>query len=141
MPMIEFTCPENSISKPGQNKLMRALTDCLLQWEGAPKDSQMAQAISWGFVYEQPTGTFYVAGKPIEENHYRIMISVPEGVLNDESKAGLVKDVTDLVSQYVGKEHDSFRTWCLIHEIKDGNWSASGQIFRRSDIVKMVHTG
>jgi phenylpyruvate tautomerase PptA (4-oxalocrotonate tautomerase family) len=141
MPMIEFTCPENSITKPVQNKLMKALTDCLLKWEGAPADSAMAQAISWGFVYEQPTGTFYVAGKPIEEIHYRVLISIPEGVLDDERKAGLVAEVAELVSQHAGKEHDSFRTWCLIHEIIDGNWSAAGQIFRRSDIVKAVHTG
>ncbi len=140
MPMIEMTCPEQSLSKSAQDKLMRELTDRLLHWEGAPVDNAVAQSISWAFVYEQPRSHFYVGGQPITEDHYRVKITVPDGVLDDERKAGLVADATELVGKYAGEGHNSYRTWVLIREIRDGSWGGDGQILRRRDIVKLVYT-
>jgi len=140
MPMIEMTCPENSFSKEDQDQLMHNLTDCLLRWEGAPVDNAVAQSISWAFLYEQPRSQFYVGGLPISQDHYRVNITVPEGVLDEDRKAGLVAEATELVGKYAGAGFDSFRTWVLVHEIAEGNWGGAGQIFRRRDIVKRVYS-
>ena len=141
MPMIELTLPENTLSQSDQNKLMKQLTNTLLKWEGAPIDNAMAQAISWGFVDQKPAGTFYVGGAPIEEDHWRVKVTVPEGVFDDDKKAGLVKDVTEIIETVASDNAAGFRCWCIIREVKDGNWGSDSKIFRRRDIVKMVYAG
>ena len=48
MPMIELTTPKDALSQSKQNTLMKTLTNTLLKWEGAPIDSAIVQAVSWG---------------------------------------------------------------------------------------------
>jgi phenylpyruvate tautomerase PptA (4-oxalocrotonate tautomerase family) len=139
MPMLELTCPENSLDQQTRDKLMRELTDCLLRWEGAPVENPVAQAISWGFVYDQPRSHFYVGGVPLKQDHYRLKVSVPEGVLDEGKKEGLIGEATALIQKHAGEEHDPFRTWVLVREIAEGNWGGDGKVNRRRDIVKAVY--
>lgn len=139
MPMIELTAPKGALDNAAQDSLAKTLTDTLLKWEGAPVDNPVAQAISWLFVDEKEQGTFYVAGAPIREPHWKVKITVPEGVLDDEKKAGLVADVTQIVADFTEDSEVGPRTWCIIREVKDGNWGSDGEIFRRRDIVKAVY--
>lgn len=139
MPMIELTVPKGVLDQAEQDSLAKTLTDTLLKWEGAPIDNPVAQAISWLYVEEKVPGTLYVAGKPIDEPHWKVKITVPEGVLDDEKKAGLVNDVTEVIKDQTKDQDAGPRTWCIIREVKNGNWGSDSKIFTRRDIVKMIY--
>jgi phenylpyruvate tautomerase PptA (4-oxalocrotonate tautomerase family) len=68
------------------------------------------------------------AGVPTDVPIYRVNATVPEGAMNEERKAGLVKDVTDLLLEADGGEPDPLRVWVLIGEVPNGNWGAAGQV-------------
>ena len=139
MPMIELTSPKGALTQSKQNALMKTLTNTLLKWEGAPIDSAVAQAVSWAFVNEKPAGTFYVGGKPITQDHWRVEITVPQGVLNENKKKGLVKDVQDTIAKITGDDNLGTRVWCIITDIPSGNWGADGKIFTITEIARAVH--
>ena len=139
MPMIELTVPSNALTRKKQHILMKTLTNTLLKWEGAPIDSAVAQAVSWGFVTEKPSGSFYVGGEPLREDHWRVQITVPQGALDETKKKGLVKDVQDEIAKASGDKNLGIRVWCIITDIPSGNWGADGKIFSITEIARMVH--
>jgi len=138
MPMIELTVPKNALTKTKQNKLMKNLTDILLNWEGAPIDSAFAQSVSWGFVTEQEASMFYAAGAPIKQDHWRVEITVPQGALNEEKKQGLVKDVHEQFERVTGDKNLGVRLWCIITDIPSGNWGVNNEIITITEIARKV---
>ena len=61
----------------------------------------------------------------------RAVVTVPEGVLNAESKSGLVADVTQAIADIEGKalEESRNRVTCYILDVADGGYGVAGQIF------------
>ena len=59
---------------------MRCMTD-LMDDPGAVKTSTArAQSIAWMFVHRTDT---YVAGELVELPHYRFVVTIPEGMIDD----------------------------------------------------------
>lgn len=141
MPMINLTAPAGALSPAACDTLVKRLTDCLLKWEGAPADSAAAQAIAWVYVSETPDGCFYVGGVNPSEPRFRIEVTTPEGALDDDSRAGLVKDIAGILEAVVGAPAAGLNHWVLMREIKDGGWGAAGRIFRHKDIKAIVRAG
>lgn len=140
MPMIELTLEEGALAPDARAELVEGLTTALLRREGAP-DSDFARSIAWTYVDERPAGSINVGGRPADAPRYRIKVTVPEGALDDEGRAGIVEDATRLVLEAEGAQDDraaAMRVWVLVREVKDGNWGAAGRIFRLRDIAKAV---
>lgn len=69
----------------------------------------------------------------------RVDVTVPAGTMDDERRAGLVKEVTELVLAAAGLGADqALRVWVLLHEQPDGTWGAGGRIMRLADIAGMA---
>jgi phenylpyruvate tautomerase PptA (4-oxalocrotonate tautomerase family) len=140
MPMIDLTLPEGALGEDAKARLVEELTTTLLRWEGAP-DNERSRGIAWAYVDERPAGTVNVAGAPAPEPRYRVRVTVPEGTLDDERKAGLVSEVTERVLAAEGAPNEpehAARVWCIIREVGDGNWGAGGRIARLKDIAEFV---
>ena len=141
--MIELTLPEGALPKDAQDTLMHGLTFALLRWEGAPEDSQAARDVSWGYVDERPAGNVYRGGEPAPAQAiYRVKVTVPEGALDDEKKAGLVAEATKLVLEAEGSDPNDPQAlmcvWVIVREVTDGNWGGAGRVFRLRDIARLV---
>ena len=50
--------------------------------------------------------------------------------MSERRKAGMVKEVTDLLLEADRGEPDPLRVWILIGEVPDGNWGAAGQVVK-----------
>ena len=48
--------------------------------------------------------------------------------MSERRKAGMVKEVTELLLEADGGEPDPLRVWVLIGEVPNGNWGAAGQV-------------
>lgn len=138
MPMIDLTVPRGVLSDDGKAELMNTLTRTLLKWEGAEPGNAAAESIAWTFLHEPELVT--VAGHPVTDARYRVVVGVPQATLDDAGKAGLVAEVTDQILRAerngaTPQARDAGRVWVIVNEIPDGNWGGAGQIVRLPDIL------
>jgi phenylpyruvate tautomerase PptA (4-oxalocrotonate tautomerase family) len=145
MPMIDLTLPAGVLDKGQKDALAGELTRTLLQYEGAGRDNEIAAQIAWAYLDERDPGTIYAAHVPAEQPRYRLLVTVPEGALDDEQKEALVRVMTAKVLEAEGSDASDpqavFRVWVLINEVPDGNWGGAGRIFRLKDIARLVMRG
>lgn len=140
MPMIDLTIPPDALDEAARSWLVDELLSALLRWEGAP-DNERSRSLAWAFVNEVDAVT--VAGEPTSPAlpHYRVGVRTPAGALDDERRAGLVREVTELVLQAEGSlntpEHAA-RVWVILDEVAEGSWGAGGRIWRLADIASHV---
>jgi phenylpyruvate tautomerase PptA (4-oxalocrotonate tautomerase family) len=141
MPMIDFTLPRDALSTEIRDRLVDDLLTTLLRWERAPENAR-SKSLAWAFVHV--ADSLIVASSPSGLPHYRVRVTTPQGALDDDRRAGLVADVTELVLRAEGSpvtpEH-AFRVWVLLEEIADGSWGAEGRIWRFGDIARFVRNG
>jgi phenylpyruvate tautomerase PptA (4-oxalocrotonate tautomerase family) len=139
MPMIDIKLPKDALDADTRATLADRLVTTLLKWEKAP-DNDVTRAITW--VYYDDRELHVTGGPAAGKDHFVVLVTVPEGALSDRRKAGLVEEATEAFLEVTGMEAEGFedrvRIWVHIHEVPDGHWGAAGQIFRYSDIVKLV---
>ena len=136
--MIDFTLPCDALPTNVRDRLVDDLLATLLRWERAPENAR-SKSLAWAFVHV--ADSIIVASSPSGLPHYRVRVTTPEGALDEERRAGLVADVTELVLRAEGSpvttEH-AFRVWVLLDEIAEGSWGAEGRIWRLRDIASFV---
>jgi phenylpyruvate tautomerase PptA (4-oxalocrotonate tautomerase family) len=143
MPMIDLTLPEDALDEAARHELLDTLTRTLLKWEGVGEDNPMGDAVTWGVLHPVAPGDWHVAHAraPADQPRYRVLVTVPEGALDQPKKEGLVAELTRKVLEAEGSPLDlpnALRVWVFIHEVPDGHWGGAGRIFRLRDIAKMV---
>ncbi len=134
MPMIEVTAPEGALTKDQRDTLMKRATEALLVREGAPLDSPFIRAQAWSYYHEVPDGFFYVGAAPAQSPKFKFKVTTPQGVLTDESRAGIVSDIAAIVDEVIGAPGSGANHWVLLREIKDGSWGGAGRITTLADI-------
>lgn len=138
MPMLDAYIPEGALAPEAEKELMAKLTDILLEWEGADPTNALARAIAWVFLH-RPTEVF-VGGELPEHPRYRIVASVPEGQLDAERRAGMVKAVTEAVldAESPDRPRDPMRVWVFTYQVPEGTWGGGGRIVGLADIAGLV---
>jgi phenylpyruvate tautomerase PptA (4-oxalocrotonate tautomerase family) len=136
--MLDVTIPHGALSAATERRLMARLTDLLLEHEGADPTNPIARSISWVMVH-RPAAVF-VAGELETEPHYRVVATVPAGMLDDERRAAMVAAITEAVFDAEGgtRPRDLSRVWVFPTEMPDGAWGAYGRIVRLDDIQAFV---
>jgi phenylpyruvate tautomerase PptA (4-oxalocrotonate tautomerase family) len=130
MPMIDALWPENALTPEAESRLVKELTDILIKAEGYDPANPIAQAVTV-FHLHRPAA-IYVGGERSTAVRYRVIPSAPEGQYTDESRAALVKAVTEAVARAEGRPFEDVapRVWVFPSEIPDGTWGSRGAIFR-----------
>jgi phenylpyruvate tautomerase PptA (4-oxalocrotonate tautomerase family) len=136
--MLDAFIPEGALDPGAEQQLLTKLTDILLEHEGADPTDENARSLAWVFLH-RPADVF-VAGASAELPRYRIIASVPEGQLDAENRASMVRAATDAVldAEPVGRPRDAYRVWVFTNQIPEGTWGAGGQIYGLADIVGFV---
>ena len=62
-----------------------------------------------------------------------INVKLIDGVFSDTQKRQIVKSLTDAMVQIEGEAMRSV-TWCVIEEVKSGDWAIGGQPLTTSDV-------
>ena len=132
MPTIDATFPAGTFTVEQKQQLANDLSHALVKWEGTAGDPTAIGRV-WVYLNEAVQGSFAVGGTLQFENpqiRYFVNVQVPDGMLNQERKNGLVADVTRILLEAEGSASDfphSLRVYCLIHEIRDGNWGTANK--------------
>lgn len=132
MPVIDITYPEGTFSLEQKQQLVHDLSHALVKWEGNAADPT-AIGRAWVYLKEIPRQNYAVGGVlqlQTPQIRYFVNVLVPDGILDQERKNGLVADVTLFLLEAEGSATDfanSLRVYCLIHDIRDGNWGTANK--------------
>jgi len=135
VPMLDVYIPEGALRPDAERALLTRLTDILMIAEGFEPTNAAMRAVSWVFLH-RPATTF-VAGSPATAPRYKVVATVPEGQLDDLSRAEVVAAVTEAVldAEEGKRPRDKGRVWVFPTEIPDGRWGGNGRITRLADIM------
>jgi phenylpyruvate tautomerase PptA (4-oxalocrotonate tautomerase family) len=143
MPIIDVVIPQQVLDREQKAALADELTHLLVKFEGLEQTPRRLSTV-WVYFNETQADNHTVGGAlrlEQQASRYRIFVTVPQGVLTDEAKNGLVSEVTQAILAQEGAEmnvENSLRVYCLITEIDDGNWGTAGRILRRADMAALA---
>jgi phenylpyruvate tautomerase PptA (4-oxalocrotonate tautomerase family) len=153
MPMIDVTMVKGALTKAQRTALTEKLTHLLLVIEGGMNeamDNPASRSIAWLFYHEIETDGLWVGGVTDsphmpEGGKFRIVVTVPDGALDAEGAKRLVvegvhkalRDVLGLPPQTGIK----WAPWVIVHEVRNGNWGAGGQVRTLRDITRYARKG
>ncbi|MGU7785296.1 tautomerase family protein [Burkholderia sp. PU8-34] len=138
MPMIDALWPEDALTPEAEARLVKELTDILIEAEGYDPANPIAQRVTV-FHLHRPAA-IYIGGERTNAKRYRIIPTAPEGQYTDESRRALVRNVTEAVARAEDRPFDDVapRVWVFPTEIPDGAWGARGAIRTLPDIHALL---
>ena len=133
MPQVDITLPANTLNADQKARLLRTAISLLFKWEGVPENSPN-RVFGWAYIHEmarEDSTTAAPGTTTVEKPRYRVAFTVPEGVLNAETKAGLIAEVTQAVAEVEGTPLEDARTriTCYILDVAEGGYGVAGQVF------------
>jgi phenylpyruvate tautomerase PptA (4-oxalocrotonate tautomerase family) len=136
--MIDALWPENALTPKAEAKLIKELTDLLIEAEGYDAGNPIAQAVT--VLHLRRPAAIFVAGERYDKPRYRIIPSAPEGQYTDATRKALVKAATEAVARAENAplEEVSSRVWVFPIEIPDGTWGSRGSIWTLPDIHALL---
>ena len=129
MPMIDLTVPKGALTPERTEFLVNELSSIIIRWEGA-EYSPLYRYATRMYIHEAAGVAVAMKLHDSRKRPYRLIVSVPEGTLNQERKRGVIKDMTEAILRSEGEELDARhleRVWCIINDVPDGNWGTGGQ--------------
>jgi phenylpyruvate tautomerase PptA (4-oxalocrotonate tautomerase family) len=138
MPMIDALWPEDALTPEAEARLVKELTDILIEAEGYDPGNPIAQGVTVLHLH-RPAASF-VGGERSKAVRYRIIPSAPEGQYIEESRKALVKAVTEAVARAENRPFEEVapRVWVFPTEIPDGAWGSRGAIWTLPDIHALL---
>jgi phenylpyruvate tautomerase PptA (4-oxalocrotonate tautomerase family) len=140
MPMIDFTYSEGALREGQPQQLAERFVPILAKWEGLPDHARLIANI-WVLFHELKANAFTAGGHASLPSNplYRIVITVPRGLLNEERKRGLVDELTrtllELDSHPIFTEarpelsQGPLRVYCLVNEVPYEDWGYDGNMW------------
>lgn len=128
MPLIDVTYPQGALTDAARDALVEALTVAVMNAEDLP-DAPFFRGVTWACAHEQPSGTYYAGGQPIDRPLFRVEARVLAGAVTADRKQTLVEAATLAVIEHseLGAD-DAPRVMVVLDEVTDGNWGAAGGI-------------
>ena len=130
MPMIDVYAAEGTFPDP--HTLARDLSAAVMRWEQVP-DLPLFANNTAAFIHDMDAVAISnVAG---DGNYVRVQVLTPVGVLDRDQQLGVVKELTDIVSDAAGDPTLRERTWVLLTESPEGGWGIAGHANTNADIA------
>ncbi len=130
MPMIDVYATVGTFAD--NHSLARDLASAVMRWEAVP-ELPLFKENTAAFVHELPPGSLSdVTGA---EDHIRIQVLTPAGVLDRDKQLGVVRELTDIATAAAGNPGLAARTWVLLTESPEGGWGIAGHASTGEDIA------
>jgi phenylpyruvate tautomerase PptA (4-oxalocrotonate tautomerase family) len=130
MPMIDVYATAGTFAD--KHSLARDLAAAVMRWEQVP-ELPLFERNTAGFVHELPAGSLSdVTGA---DDHVRIQVLTPVGVLDRDKQLGVVAELTDIAAKAAGDPTLAERTWVLLTEAPEGGWGIAGHANTGADIA------
>ncbi|HEY0754377.1 MAG TPA: hypothetical protein VGD98_10475 [Ktedonobacteraceae bacterium] len=149
MPLIDFTYSKGALSEGQQQQLGERFAPILAKWEGFPGHPRLIANI-WVLFHELKDNALTVGGRASDPANplYRIVITVPTGILNSERKRGLVEELTRAVFEIDGHpiftetrpDHSAgpLRLYCVFNEVPYEDWGYDGNMWSQREVGAFI---
>jgi phenylpyruvate tautomerase PptA (4-oxalocrotonate tautomerase family) len=131
MPNIIVKVPAGVLDDAARSALVAAINDGAAECEGIPPDPAK-RWLCWIAIEEIAAGNLTCGGiDPLAASvPVLISVSVPAGVLDDDSRGRYASLMHQAVTGALHGEKRRIATSCIISDITDGTWGANGRIWR-----------
>lgn len=143
MMLIELFAPRGALTQDQRRRVGERLLTELTNADEVPPDVLERARALWQVVVHEPE-TWIVGGGPLEPSEpprYLVRMSVPQGSLNDETRADRIATITRVLAE-VDEDPQRFyhepHLWVHLIEVPEHNFGAMGQMFRTADIMNMI---
>jgi phenylpyruvate tautomerase PptA (4-oxalocrotonate tautomerase family) len=130
MPMIDIYATAGTFTD--KHSLARDLAAAVMRWEAVP-ELPLFKENTAAFVHELPSGS--ISDVTGAEDHIRIQVLTPAGVLDRDKQLGVVRELTDIAAAAAGDPALAARTWVLLTEAPEGGWGIAGHANTGQDIA------
>lgn len=152
MPMCDIYIPANALSSKIEAELISTVSELIVDHEirrfaelsgqeQASLGRKNAESIAWMFLHRP--SQIYVGGKIMSKPHYKFVITIPQGTIDERFSPAINRDIFSAVQKAEGCTSSELagRLWVFIHEVKDGFWGAAGRPMPLEAITKYVQYG
>jgi len=149
MPMIDFTYSEGALREGQPQQLAERFAPILAKWEGLPDHARLIANI-WVLLHEMKANSMTIGGHTSVPSNplYRIVVTVPRGVLDDGRKRGLVDELTHVLLEMDGRpvftearpdySEGPLRVYCLVNEVPPEDWGYDGHMWTPQEVGAFV---
>jgi phenylpyruvate tautomerase PptA (4-oxalocrotonate tautomerase family) len=130
MPMIDVYAAAGTFGD--KNRLAQDLARAVMRWEAVPEIPLFADNTA-AFIHDLPAEA--ISNASGRGDYVRVQILTPAGVLDRDKQLGVVKELTEIVSQAAGDATVAQRTWVLLTESPEGGWGIAGHANTQADIA------
>ena len=130
MPMIDVYVAEDTF--PDKHTLARDLAQAVMRWEQVPEIPLFSDSTA-AFIHDLPGEAMSNAAGA--SDYIRVQVLTPVGVLDRDKQLGVVKELTEIVSDAAGDPGYAERTWVLVTESPEGGWGIAGHANTGADIA------
>jgi len=130
MPMIDVYAAEDTF--PDKHTLARDLAQAVMRWEQVPEIPLFSDSTA-AFIHDLPGEAMSNAAGA--SDYIRVQVLTPVGVLDRDKQLGVVKELTEIVSDAAGDPGYAERTWVLVTESPEGGWGIAGHANTGADIA------
>jgi phenylpyruvate tautomerase PptA (4-oxalocrotonate tautomerase family) len=129
MPLVEIIHPEGAFGDAETRRLLETLSATCLQWEAIEVD-ETSQSIAWVYLDERPRGSISAGGRPLEQNVYKVTVSVMVGFMDYGRIEGMVRDITQAILDADGTAGTgAARVFVIVNEVPSGTWGVDGAVW------------
>ncbi|PWN86760.1 hypothetical protein FA10DRAFT_199374 [Acaromyces ingoldii] len=137
MPMCDIFLPSGCFKAEVETKLVSTVSDLIVDHEirrwseliggDTTVIKEAAGRIAWMFVHH--FDNMYVASAQTSLPHYKFVITIPEGTIDDRFAPAISRDIFSALKEAEGEASRglSARVWIIIREVKDGMWCAGNR--------------
>jgi hypothetical protein len=115
-----------------KHTLAKDLANAVMRWEQVPPISLFSDNTA-SFIHDLPADS--VANAAGANNHVRVQVLTPVGVLDRDKQLGVVRELINIVAGAARDPTLSERTWVLITESPEGGWGIIGHANTAADIA------
>jgi phenylpyruvate tautomerase PptA (4-oxalocrotonate tautomerase family) len=136
MPAIDVFVPQGLLPAGSERPLARALTEALLEVEGAPLADPYLENTA-AYIHELPASAVHTAGTD-RARTVRVQVLTPPGVLDRAAQQRLVARATEIVADITGDPTQAGRTWVFLTEAAEGGWGIGGVALGKAEFAALA---
>jgi phenylpyruvate tautomerase PptA (4-oxalocrotonate tautomerase family) len=131
MPNIIVKVPANTFNAEAKASLVKAINAAAAECERIPADPKK-RFLCWVMIEEVAAGHWTCGGHDMSQMVVPVLaiVNLPAGVLDDASRARYVSLMHKAIGDALPGEKRQVATSCIMNEVADGMWGASGNIWR-----------
>lgn len=136
MPNIVVKVPAGLLSAEAKAAVLKNVNAAAAEAERIPADPRN-QVLTWVVIEEVAPGNWVCGGQDMTQAIVPVIVNanIPAGVLDAAGRARYVQLLQKAVVDALPGEKRRIATSCVLTDVADGTWGASGEIWRLPQIA------